>query len=108
MFLIRYTKKGDKLPITTFTLDNGIPCMDSDSQVSSFLHVLEFNRAEECPMEKITGQFYDPRYQVHQATLNSNSFPLFEWDIQEENGVTPFLRNLPSYNRLVPDPTLKN
>jgi len=60
--VIRYTKRGDKLPITTFSVDSGTPCMDSDSQVSSQFHDLELSRATECPLEPVTGQVFDPRY----------------------------------------------
>lgn len=49
--LIRYSKKVDALPVTTFGLDIGSPCMDSGAQVNPFYYALELNKYKECPME---------------------------------------------------------
>lgn len=41
VYEIRYTKKGDKLPLSTFEMTVGQPCLDSASQVSSAYSDLE-------------------------------------------------------------------
>ena len=60
--IIRFTKQGDILPLSTFEVSVSEPCMDSDSQVSSSFYPIELNRAVSCPLEKMTGETFDPRY----------------------------------------------
>ena len=92
--IIRYTKQGDKLPLSTFEVTSGIPCMDSDSQVSSAFYPIELNRAGFCPLEEVTNETYDPRY----SRVDNNELLQFgEWDIMEENFVSNILMSLPSY-----------
>lgn len=65
----------------------GKPCLDSASQVSSHLFPSELNQIEnECPLEKVTGEYEDPRYEVfgYEPTEEGS---LKEWDLMIENGV---------------------
>ena len=92
--VILYTKKGDKLPITTFTVDVGEPCMDADTQVGTSLHTLELNRAESCPLEKGTGLYVDPRYTSHDATTGDiTEFNLFKQEVLVDNGVDEIIKS---------------
>ena len=93
--IIMYSKQGDKLPLTTFSMSAGSPCMDSDSVVSSNFYPIELNRASNCPLEQTTGETYDPRYTL--ANAQDDVFKFGEWDIMQENNVALILTSLPSY-----------
>ena len=69
------------MPITTFSVDVGTPCMDATAQVGSAHHRLELNRFTECPLEKSTGLFTDPRYDSHLATKMNDIFFLNELEV---------------------------
>ena len=60
--VLRYSKKADSLPITTFGLSLGEPCMDSGAQVNQYPYILEVNRFTECPLEPANNRKFDPRF----------------------------------------------
>ena len=86
------------MPLTTFSVDVGEPCMDVDSQVGTMPHTLELNKAKSCPLEKITGLYSDPRYNSYDATIENSAFQLTEQGVLEENGVHRILKTLPSHS----------
>ena len=43
-YIIRYTKQGDKLPLSTFAFTVGEPCMHNMYQVSSYYYPTEIQR----------------------------------------------------------------
>lgn len=71
--------------------------MDADTQVGTSLHTLELNRAEACPLEKVTGLYADPRYTAYSATIENENFSLSEQAVLEDNGVDGILKTLPSH-----------
>ena len=81
------------MPISTFGVNVGTPCLDSVSQVSSVFYELELNKVEfQCPLETVTGKRLDTRYQVFDTSAAENRsedgyFSLKEWDVMEENNV---------------------
>lgn len=97
--IIRFTKEGDRLPLSTFEVSSGKSCMDSDSQVSINFFPVELQRASECPLEKTTNMKNDPRYSDvfdERVTLQYK-----EWDLMMENGVADLLLSLPFYSRAI-------
>ena len=52
--IIRYTKRGNSLPLTTFALESGPPCMDSGAQLAEAVFSLELNGVSECTEEPVT------------------------------------------------------
>ena len=63
--VIRYTKQGDGLPLTTFRLESDQPCMDSGTQISSPKFSLELQGTASCSEVEETGLKKDPRYKEH-------------------------------------------
>lgn len=83
--IIRFTKEGDKLPLSTFEVSSGDACMDSHSIVSRYIYPLELVTATSCPLEQTTGREVDPRYSaLNQERVNLD---FGEWDVMKENGV---------------------
>ena len=107
LLLIKFTKLGDKLPLTTFQMSTNKACMDSDSQVSSHYYPIELNKATSCPLEPTTAMIVDPRYR---NAASDGLFEFGEWDIMKENGVQQILEALPSYRYSLGgiDPSVKN
>ena len=85
--LIRYTKKADKLPVTTFGIDIDKPCMDSGAQVNPFYHTLELNKYDACPIERVNNLQTDPRFNFDEINGSDNSFEIDFWDFVNKNGV---------------------
>ena len=52
--LLRYTKKGNRLPLTRFDVGFGLPCFDkTDQKQTGYPHLLEIKTYSECIESKL-------------------------------------------------------
>ena len=72
---IAWSTQVNSMPVTTFQVANGRPCMDPDAQVGNGFYALELMRYYTCPTEVNSGLTNDPRYvQQSSAAFQTNDY----------------------------------
>lgn len=82
--IIRYSKRQNSLPVTTFGIDIGKPCMDSGSQVHVNAYPTELSKATSCPLEPVNDVTVDPRFTIHDKSEN---LEFTEYDMFREHNL---------------------
>ena len=71
--IIRYTKRANKLPISSWLVSYDKPCMDGSTR-SENQYVTETNQLYNCDVELLSGIENDPRYTVQYESSEGKSF----------------------------------